>query len=195
MNYEFDNGDAAAFIAEVDEQKGMQMRIILAMEEEDLQMAETFLDEYEMEFGQDEFLFMARIDTAEAADDPARMKELIDMAADFLGETPLLELRYARYYFYLTRYEEALEHIQKAEFDEQSDSYLAVQHIKGFTYILLERYKEALQAFEDVLMDFYDPRIGMLCGLMYYEMGKTERAWEYVEKAMQSNCDHDPELA
>ena len=85
MNYEFDNGDAAAFIAEVDEQKGMQMRIILAMEEEDLQMAETFLDEYEMEFGQDEFLFMARIDTAEAADDPARMKELIDMAVDFLG--------------------------------------------------------------------------------------------------------------
>ena len=195
MNYNIDLNHMDDFLDELNEREFLQAVIIKAMEENDFEAAARMLEQYQEEHGMDEFYHMARIDTAEGLDNPEEMLSLIELAEETLGPSSLLELRKARYFFYVTDYQQALEHAEKAQFDEQSESFLTVQHIKGFTYVLLGRLKEALEAFEDILMEIYDPRIGLICGLIYKELGKPERAREYVEKAMSSDLSRSPDLA
>lgn len=176
-------------------QEAMMASIMEALEEFETDLAQELLDSYEESYGEDEFWHIVSIDIAEQQSDPESMLDAIHTAQNFGIDDDELALRYGRFCYMIGHPEEALEYLKECNFEEDTDQEFYKTHLEAYCSLIAQDYPAAVDKLEDLLLDTDDYRIVILAALCYKELGKEERAREYLAKGLESRDDFAPEYA
>lgn len=164
------------------EQYELEELIIHLIDEDDFDSAFDYLEEYLTGYGANEFYYFSLSDIYLAHKDYENTIELMDSALEDGIENDLLYERYGDAFYGLQNYELALQWFLKCDLKDDNPNLLHTVYMIGLCYFLLEDYKDAIQYFEDVLLEIESQEAFYNCAVAYLYVNKPKRACEYFDK-------------
>ncbi len=156
-----------------------QTQIVDALEDYDLEEAYELLMSYYDHFGSDYFYSLSLSDVLLRLEEYYDVVVLLSQYAD--KNDLLINERLADALMGLDKYEEALSLLSNLPNDDDPEL-LHAFFLKGSCLYSLGQYKDALQSFEDILLESDDPQTLFLASLCYAHLNKDDRAYECCEK-------------
>lgn len=160
---------------------------------QDLNVSDAFskIKQYEEHYGRDEFYYLSMSDLLIYEEMPEEAMILMNEAESEGYTGPLFYERMGDVLYALERYDEALDYLNRCDLGEDALDDLHILYLYGKIYLKKSQYKEAIQAFEDILLEMDMPTIYNLAAEAYWKIGNEKRAIEYFDRA----CKADSNLA
>lgn len=156
------------------------------------QLDEAFeqLEIYENTYGSDYFFYMALSDALMQSELYEDVLDVMDDAIESGFQDTFVTERKADAYFALEDFKAALNYYNQCDIQSDNDDMLHVRMMIGLCYKNLMEYSEAVNYFEDVLLEVQEDTSSLYqAGVCYFYLGQTERGYEYLDKY----CMYEPE--
>ncbi|MCF0105691.1 MAG: hypothetical protein HUJ53_02895, partial [Holdemanella sp.] len=164
-------------------------RIIENLENRNLKEAFSLIEDYHSLYGKTDFYYLALSDYYIFNHEYNKVIKLLNQALESGLESNEVYERLADAYFGLERYDIVLEYIEKCDLVQDNPNYIRLFELGGFCNFKLGNYKEAIQYYEDVLMEDQNSFPAYLFGgISYYMMGDKETGIHYLAKVLHQ-CD------
>lgn len=172
----------------------LQDIIVSFLQENDYSNAMTYLDEYELEYGRDYFFLISLSDIYLSLNQPFKVLPIMNEALLLKPNDVYIYERIADAYFYLGDYDHAILFYNKFPTNQDDRENLQILHMLGLCNFKKGSYKEAIQYFEDVLLDEYRDDTLLYCSFSYYFIGKINRCFEYIDGYMNNGMPESRDL-
>ena len=131
----------------------LQQEIIQLIENNNVEEAFYKIQQYQDEYGKDEFFYLAFSDILLFQGMFDQVILLITEAGNDGYENELFYERLADAYVGLERYEEAKKYLDMCSFDDDVQNSLHISFLYGQVYLNQKEYQKAISSFEDVLLE------------------------------------------
>ena len=160
-------------------QEEFQDTIIAALENNEWNKAYSLLMDYYDQFGSDYFYLISLSDVLLHREE---YQDVIILLSEYEDKNDLLaNERLADAYLGLGFYEKALSKLESLP-NEDNPDLLHSFYLKGMAYYLLGQYENALDCFEDILLETEDRDTLCAAALAYGHIDEDKRALECLEK-------------
>lgn len=159
---------------------------------QDLNVSDAFskIKEYEEHYGRDEFYYLSMSDLLIYEEMTEEAMILMNEAEIEGYSGPLFYERMGDILYALERYDEALDYLNRCDLGDDPLDDLHILYLYGKIYSKQGKYKEAIQAFEDILLEMNMPTIYLYAAQAYWKVGNEKRAIEYFDRA----CKDEPSI-
>lgn len=141
------------------------------------------LETYENTYGPDYFFYMALSDALMQSGLYEDVLDVMDDAIESGFQDTFVTERKADAYFALEDFKAALNYYNQCDIQSDNDDMLHVRMMIGLCYKNLMEYSEAVNYFEDVLLEVQEDTSSLYqAGVCYFYLGQTERGYEYLDK-------------
>lgn len=160
----------------------LQQEIIQLIENNNVEEAFYKIQQYQDEYGKDEFFYLAFSDILLFQGMFDQVILLITEAGNDGYENELFYERLADAYVGLERYEEAKKYLDMCSFDDDVQNSLHISFLYGQVYLNQKEYQKAISSFEDVLLEIDSDPIYYYAAIAYWKVKKYKRALEYFDR-------------
>jgi tetratricopeptide (TPR) repeat protein len=164
-----------------------QMDILDYLQNEKYDEALDALEKYEISVGNDSFYYLASSDIYLKMEDYNQVLSLMYDAIEGGYDQPEIYERISDAYLALHQFEDAKVWLAKCDRSGTGAASLHILCLYGYCLYGLKEYKEAVNCFEDVLLETDDNVCCYLAGCCYVHLGNTKRAAQYFEKVWHYN--------
>ena len=152
-------------------------RIIDKLEAEDYPSAKQLLSEYLRLEEKDEFWYLASSDVMIGLEDYDGIVPLLEEALASGIDTMELRDRLAEGWIQQEKPEKAISILEEClndpELDEEQE--ISLKTSLGRAQLLADRFEDAIQSFEDVMLEQNSLEVSFMAGIAYHNIGKIER--------------------
>ncbi|MGM9913270.1 tetratricopeptide repeat protein, partial [Floccifex sp.] len=145
-----------------------------------------FVSSYQNNYGKDDFYYLSQSDCLFMNGNYEEVITLLDPVKEELNNVFVYE-RLSDACVYLSRYQDALNYLDYVDFTQPDSNLDRMIQIKGYCHLKLDEYKQAIDAFEDYLMEHDDKKIYFQCAYCFKQLSLFDDAYDYFIRALDDD--------
>lgn len=160
----------------------LEKEIIALIDNEEFDATLELIDDYQSLYGKTEFYYFSLSDVYLGLNNYLDTIDLMKTAISDGIENDLVYERLGDAYYGIEDFDMAISWYSKCNLTKDNPNLLHTIYMMGLCHFYLDEHKNAINYFEDVLLESETEKAYFNCAISYLNIGKVDRAFDYFKR-------------